>query len=58
MHFSARTGWFVIGDMSAGGSIEAVEFATDTVAVVSDSTLLALWIKPENWHEVAPRLKQ
>ena len=43
-----ETGWVCLGDATADGSVQAVEFATNTVAVLKDEALVALWLRADN----------
>lgn len=48
-------GWVCVGNLVESGSIEAVEFATDTIAVVKDEVLKAIWLHPEKIPDLADR---
>ncbi len=51
--FDPDSGWFCMGNKDVPASAEPVEFATNCVAVVMDRGLSSLWIRPDNWIEVA-----
>jgi hypothetical protein len=53
--FDPDTGWFCMGNKVVAAGVEAVEFATGCIAVVADGRLSSLWVRPENWQEVAWR---
>lgn len=53
--FDPESGWFCMGEKGCVSDVDAVEFATDTVAVVTGGRLVALWIKPANWREIGPK---
>lgn len=56
--FDPHSGWFCIGDPGISQDASAVEFATDTIAVVSMGKLVSLWIRPDNWNEVSRTVVQ
>jgi hypothetical protein len=51
--FDPATGWCCVGNKERPTESQAVEFATGCVAVVKNRRLISLWLKPENWQEVA-----
>jgi hypothetical protein len=51
--FDPHSGWFCMGRKEAQAGAAAVEFATGCLGVVIDKKLSSLWIKPENWRELA-----
>lgn len=51
IYININSGWVCIGDPEAKSHTEAVEFATDTIAVLDNGELEALWIKPKNLLE-------
>lgn len=51
--FDTNSGWFCMGNKEITSGAEAVEFATCCLAVVVGRQLSSLWIRPENWKEVA-----
>jgi hypothetical protein len=53
--FDPDSGWFCVGKKEIASDVQAVEFATGCVAVVADGRLSSLWVRPENWKEVAGR---
>lgn len=50
--FNAASGWVCVSNPEVGPGSQAVEFATDTIAVLADRRLQALWVRPENWKEL------
>jgi hypothetical protein len=44
--YDHATGWICIGDPTPGRDAEWVEFATNTVVVLAEGELRALWLKP------------
>ncbi|QLY80375.1 hypothetical protein [Clostridium intestinale] len=44
--YDKESGWICIGDESMLKNEIAVEFATNTIAVLSANTLKSLWVKP------------
>ncbi len=54
-YFDPSTGWFCATTteawLSAGEG--AVEVATDTIVLVGEDQLLAIFVRPSNWHELA-----
>jgi hypothetical protein len=44
--YDPRTGWVCLGDPGPGRSAQWVEFATNTIAVIADDLLRALWLRP------------
>jgi hypothetical protein len=54
--FDPESGWFCMGNREVPSGAQAVEFATGCLAVVVDGRLSSLWVRPENWKEVADRL--
>ena len=54
--FDVTNGWWCIGVKEHLPGSQAVEFATGCVAVVMGQRLLSLWIRPDNWQEVAALL--
>jgi hypothetical protein len=50
--FDPASGWFCMGEKESTPDSEAVEFATECVAVVVRGRLASLWIKPDNWKEL------
>lgn len=53
--FDPDSGWFCMGNKEIASEVQAVEFATGCVAVIADGRLSSLWVRPENWKEVAGR---
>jgi hypothetical protein len=52
--FDPASGWFCIGHSEPPPSARAVEFATGSLAILlGDGRLSSLWVKPENWQEIA-----
>lgn len=51
--FDPDSGWFCMGIKEVASDAQAVEFAAGCVAVVADGRLSSLWVRPENWKEVA-----
>ncbi|MBC7352016.1 MAG: hypothetical protein H5U08_06630 [Thermogutta sp.] len=51
--FNPQAGWVCLGDVSFVPRDSAVEFASGTVAVIDEGQLRAVWVRPENWHQVA-----
>jgi kynureninase len=51
--FDPGSGWFCMGEKERALNAEAVEFATGCVAVVVGGRLASLWVKPDNWKELA-----
>lgn len=49
--FDSKSGWFCVGDPDGSGEI-AVEFASASIAVVRNTNLVAIWIRPANWREL------
>lgn len=45
-YYDTRTDWVCIGNNNHERHDEAVEFATDIVAVVSEKKLKSLWVRP------------
>jgi hypothetical protein len=43
---NSLSGWVCLGQPAPSGRVEAVEFASDTVAVLRDGELVALWLHP------------
>ncbi len=41
------TGWICIGNYSNNDEAIAVEFATNTIAVICNQKIIALWLKPD-----------
>lgn len=54
--FDPQSGWFCMGSKGHISGGRAVEFATDTVAVVTEGRIASLWVKPANWAELAEKL--
>ena len=50
VYLNPKTGWVCIGNPETQ-NIEVVEFATDTIAVLNNGELKALWVKPKNLLE-------
>ncbi len=48
VQFNPVTGWICIGTPYENNEFEAVEFATDTIAIIKNKNLKAVWIKPRN----------
>lgn len=44
--FDSKSGWFCIGDCETKKNDSVIEFANNTVAVISDGLLKAIWLKP------------
>jgi hypothetical protein len=52
--FDPASGWFCMGNNESPAGVQAVEFATGCLAVVlAVGRLSSLWVKPENWKEMA-----
>lgn len=51
--FDPDSGWFCIGNKESAAGVESVEFATGCLAVIVGGRLSSLWIKPENWKDMA-----
>lgn len=51
--FDPSSGWFCMGRLEPPEGTVAVEFATGCLGVVINKKLNSLWIKPENWKEIA-----
>lgn len=45
-YFDDKEGWCCIGDETFGVEDKAIEFATDTIAILSGDYLKAVWLKP------------
>ncbi|MDO4720147.1 MAG: hypothetical protein Q4A78_05755 [Peptostreptococcaceae bacterium] len=45
--FDPKTGWVCIGNEDISMEMEAVEFATNTIAVISHGKLISIWVKPD-----------
>ncbi|MDW8244656.1 MAG: hypothetical protein RMJ88_15725 [Thermogemmata sp.] len=56
--FDPTTGWWCIGRKDHPKGSTAVEFATDCVAVLVDERLVSLWMRPDNWRELATLFTQ
>jgi hypothetical protein len=54
--FDPESGWFCMGNKRDDAEAEAVEFATGCLAVVVSGRLSSLWMKPENYKDVAEML--
>lgn len=48
--FDSSSGWFCIGNSLYSETDTAIEFANDTIAVISNNHLKAIWMKPQ-WVE-------
>lgn len=46
-YFDKRTGWICVGHPDCQSDWGRVEFAKNTIAVVSDGKLKSIWIKPK-----------
>jgi hypothetical protein len=55
-YFDSRSGWFCIGNKEPAANGLVIEFATNTVAVIVERQLISLWIKPENWNNLAMKM--
>lgn len=44
--FDRKTGWVCIGEQSSSQNEVAVEFAVNTIAVLDEEKLKAIWLKP------------
>ncbi len=54
--FDPCSGWFCMGDDRNVPNAQAIEFATGCIAVIgADGRLASIWVKPENWKEVASK---
>lgn len=51
--FDPTTGWWCIGTKEQPEGSVAIEFAQGCGAVVKDELLVSLWLKIDNWREVA-----
>jgi hypothetical protein len=52
--FDPTSGWLCMGNNEAPAVAQAVECARGCLAIVlADGWLSSLWVKPENWQEVA-----
>jgi hypothetical protein len=49
-----RSGWVCLGDPSCNGTIEAIEFATDSIAVLAGARLVAVWLRPKILPDLRP----
>ncbi|MCP9456511.1 MAG: hypothetical protein NNA18_10440 [Nitrospira sp.] len=56
--FDPTTGWWCIGRKEPPPGSQAVEFATGCVAILLDERLVSLWVRPDNWREVATLFTQ
>jgi hypothetical protein len=45
--YDRHTEWIRVGDPALSGSGEYIEFATDSIAYLSNSLLQAIWLRPE-----------
>lgn len=45
--FDSQTGWVCIGESETTKSDTVIKFADNTIAVINDSKLKSLWLKPE-----------
>jgi hypothetical protein len=45
---NSSTGWVCIGEEKSSPSSKAIEFASNSVAVVEENCLKAVWLRPEN----------
>ncbi|NMA64907.1 MAG: hypothetical protein GX957_01530 [Clostridiaceae bacterium] len=45
--FNSQTGWVCIGESEIIKSDTIIKFAENTIAVINDSKLKSLWLKPE-----------
>jgi hypothetical protein len=54
-YFDPSTGWFCAATTEVWLSTgeRAVEVATDTIVLVGEDQLLAIFVRPSNWHELA-----
>lgn len=52
--FDDRTGWLKIGRGHFHDT--AIEFATDTIASISDGEITGLWVRPRNTSEICAAL--
>lgn len=55
-YFDPLSGWFSAKSAVEESSEEAIEFATDTRALLRGGQLAELWLRPYNWKEVARSL--
>ncbi len=46
IYFNKKTGWVCIGNSNQSFPFDAIEFATNTIAVINDKNLTAIWLKP------------
>jgi hypothetical protein len=45
--YDPRTGWLCVGDPAPNPTAQLVEFATNTIAVIYEVQLRALWLRPK-----------
>ncbi|MCO5386044.1 MAG: hypothetical protein NHB14_10040 [Desulfosporosinus sp.] len=45
-NFDSKSGWFCVGDCETIRTDNVIEFANNSVAVISDGLLKALWLRP------------
>lgn len=50
--FDPATGWVCVGRPESDATSQAVEFASDTIAVVSEARLRSVWVRPRNWKDL------
>jgi hypothetical protein len=58
--FDPETGWFcasVPALQNSDRTVNGIEFATDTIAVVHGDELMAVMVRPANWRDLASRVR-
>ena len=51
-----KGGWVCLGEPRYKGPVEAIEFATDSIAVLDGTKLVAVWLRPEALPELPEAL--
>lgn len=54
-YFDTQSGWFCAGDPTAQVDV-FVQFATNCHASLKDGRVIAIWLRPENWHSLVSAL--
>jgi len=57
-YFDPLSGWLRLGAAEMAGNATAVEFATDSIAAMKGGQLVSIWVRPENWRDVASRVRE
>lgn len=61
VYFDTSSGWFCAAATQAWPRVDgerAVQIATDTLALVSPDELLALFVRPRNWQDLAQMFRK